>query len=182
MRKDGNHENYRKSIEDKLNSLIKIFDKVNYSKTDEHISIYRIYGEIFHIFSYVEEYVNRLEPLEDFKVKNKTNEKNALKMIYNYVVLNYANQISLKEISSLVGFSEPYFCKFIKRATNQTFLEFLNTYRCYVARLKLENTDIPITNIALESGFSSISYFSKVFKKIFGINPRAYRNNFYDKD
>ena len=58
---------------------------------------------------------------------------------------------------------------------NLTCIEYLNQYRLNMAARQLTATDLPVTTIALESGFNNISYFNRVFKKYFGITPREFR-------
>ena len=58
---------------------------------------------------------------------------------------------------------------------NMTCIEYMNQYRLEMASRQLAGTELPITSIALESGFNNISYFNRVFKKKFGVTPKEYR-------
>ena len=59
---------------------------------------------------------------------------------------------------------------------NMTCIEYLNQYRLEMASRQLTETELPVTSIALESGFNNISYFNRVFKKKFGVTPKEYRS------
>ena len=58
-----------------------------------------------------------------------------------------------------------------------TFLEYLHQYRVSQAK-KLLKQDVSIAEVAELSGFESLSYFNRVFKKIVGENPSTYRSKF----
>lgn len=57
----------------------------------------------------------------------------------------------------------------------RNFNQFLNSYRVGDASTLLQETDKPIANIALDVGYRSLSSFNKVFKEIYGVPPREYR-------
>ncbi len=176
LKKDNNYETFREKIAHNMEIIIDIFKNHN-SNSKNKINYYQLYSEIFMLLAKLEEYLKNIDSNYVEKIHNSAHQREILKQIYSYVTYNYHNDISLKEISELVGFSQNYFCKFIKLSTNQTFLEFLNSYRCQIAGNKMETTDESITTIALDCGFSSVSYFSKVFSKVYKVSPRNYRNN-----
>jgi AraC-type DNA-binding domain-containing proteins len=71
--------------------------------------------------------------------------------------------------------SEDYLTHCFRQELGTTPVEYLNRYRVLQARRLLVESDKSITNIALEVGFSSSSYFSRVFRKEVGLSPEAYR-------
>ena len=56
-----------------------------------------------------------------------------------------------------------------------TFKQFLTEQRISYAVKLLENTNLSITEIALASGFNSVSYFLNVFKNKFNMSPKEYK-------
>ncbi len=173
LQKDGQYETYRSSIVDGLNKILELFAP----KQDRNEpNFYEVYGEMFLLLAKLEDYMKTIDTTytED---QTDTKQREVLKKTYSYVALNFEREITLGEISNLVGFSENYFCRFLKNATNQTFLEFLNSYRCQIASNRMEHSESSITTIALEVGFASVSYFSKVFKKTYGISPSQFRKS-----
>lgn len=98
-----------------------------------------------------------------------------LETLFEYVDNNYYNRISLEEAATIANFSPHYFCKFFKRMTGVTFFDYLNEYRCEKADLLLRTTDKSIMEIALESGFSSCQYFSKIYHRFRGYSPSETR-------
>lgn len=96
-----------------------------------------------------------------------------------YVNQNYSEDIDLSEISSMLGFDRSYFCRIFKLAIGATFTEYLNFVRICKAEKKLSSTDESILDISSSVGFSSISYFNRIFKKYKNCSPSAYRATKY---
>ncbi len=92
-----------------------------------------------------------------------------------YLEEHYHEQTSLEDIAKKAGFTKHYFCRYFKKMMGKSFVDYLNEIRCQRARDLIENTEIPITTIALDTGFSSVSYFSRKFKSYWGESPRYYR-------
>ncbi len=100
-------------------------------------------------------------------------DKERLRKIYAFVDENYHRQISLDEISSLCNLSKEAFCRYFKSMTRLTFTSFVNHYRIDIAK-KLLMRDKNVTEACFGSGFESVSYFNRTFKKITGKNPSAF--------
>lgn len=98
-----------------------------------------------------------------------------IKEALEYIERHYAEPIRLRELAALVSMSEPYFCRFFKRITASTPVEYINLYRVRQAALLLRSTDKKIMEIAFEVGFNNMSYFNTVFKQRFGCTPKEYR-------
>lgn len=92
-----------------------------------------------------------------------------------FIDLHYNDQITLEMLSSELNMNPSYFCRLFKKATNSTFTEYLNFVRVLNSELLLTSNSKGISDIALDVGFSSISYFNRIFKKINGISPTAYK-------
>ena len=94
---------------------------------------------------------------------------------FEYIEKNYASEITLKDISNHVGFSEYYFSRLFKDVTGQNFLNYLNSYRARQAEKLLKHSEKPILEVALESGFNSLATFNRTFRKVKGCSPTFYR-------
>jgi AraC-like DNA-binding protein len=99
-----------------------------------------------------------------------------LNAIFRYVEKEFRSAISLKKAASLIHLSESAFCKYFKRASGKTFSDYTNDIRIAHACELLIETDKPISEIALQSGFESLSYFNRVFLAKKKQRPREYRN------
>lgn len=88
---------------------------------------------------------------------------------------NYAEKISLHELAAAFHMSEKYFSRYFKKNFQMTLTDYVNSLRLENAAGLLVNTDLSITEIALESGFHNISYFIRTFKAAYGCSPLHYR-------
>ena len=95
--------------------------------------------------------------------------------ILSYIDRKYMNKISLKEISDNFHMSEKYFSRYFKNCFKITFVEYVNSVRLEKAASLLSTTDLSVTEIALQCGYTNISYFIRSFKKFFGTSPHVFR-------
>jgi ligand-binding sensor protein/AraC-like DNA-binding protein len=112
--------------------------------------------------------------------ENKMLYKNniILRPALEYIQINYSRAITLDEMASLCNISTSYFSKLFKKALGDKFANYINKVRVKRAKELLETTDMPILNISLDLGFEDCGYFIKVFKKLEGVTPAVYRNEY----
>lgn len=101
--------------------------------------------------------------------------KSMIALSKDYIDAHYAQNLSLKEISDYVGYSQSHFCYLFKAITGKTAVEYINSVRVQKAINLLKNTKLSVLDISLEVGFNTISNFNKTFKLITGLTPRDYR-------
>lgn len=97
------------------------------------------------------------------------------KNVLSYIEDHYSEQIPLEEMARIAGLSPRYFCRFFRKMTQYTPVEYLNYYRIECACEQLAQAQATITDIALNCGFNDISYFIKSFHKTKGITPKQYK-------
>jgi AraC-like DNA-binding protein len=98
--------------------------------------------------------------------------------VYEYLMTNFKNQISLDEISSLANMSSSAFCRYFKKRTRKTFYTFLNELRIgYACKLLMEET-LNVTEICYESGFNNLSNFNRQFRAITKESPINYQKHY----
>ena len=88
---------------------------------------------------------------------------------------DYQKEISLKDISKDLFINPVYLGQLIKKETNSTFAELLNKQRIKAAQQLLLSTNDSIEDICYTVGYSNVGYFYKVFRKLCGKSPKAYR-------
>ncbi|GEP97539.1 AraC family transcriptional regulator [Chitinophaga cymbidii] len=98
--------------------------------------------------------------------------------VYDYIQSHYLQQVSLSEISNRVNMSEKYFSRFFSKVMKKPFFEFLNEYRINRACKLLIETDMQISEVCYSSGFESVSFFYRQFRKFKGCQPKTYRRNY----
>jgi len=94
-----------------------------------------------------------------------------------YLHQNYAQDLSRGELANAVGVSESYLSQIFHQEMGLSLWECLNRLRIQKAKALLRTGDELITTIARQVGFGDSAYFSRVFRRIVGQSPRAYREN-----
>ena len=109
------------------------------------------------------------------KIARKTEDASLNRDILSYMNENYTNELSLAMVASRFHMSEKYFSRYFKRTFHLTFVEYLNRLRIEHAANLLADGHLSVTEIALQCGYSSCSYFNKRFKALMGMTPTEYR-------
>lgn len=100
-----------------------------------------------------------------------------LKLILAYMQEHYAEQITVKQLADLCGFSQVHFMNVFKAAIGTSCMEYLIRYRMALAAIDLQETDHSIMQVAMDNGFQNISYFNRTFKKRYHVTPSEYRRS-----
>lgn len=95
--------------------------------------------------------------------------------LMDYIDEHYTENLNMTEIAERVGFSKYHFSRLFKQYTNFTFCDYITNCRIRAAQELLAKPDFSITEIALQSGFPSISTFNRLFKQQMGCTPSEYR-------
>jgi AraC-like DNA-binding protein len=80
------------------------------------------------------------------------------------------------QLASRLHISESQLFRKLKALTGQSTALFIRSYRLHKGKEKLENTQLTVSEIAYEVGFSDPAYFSRTFAQEFGVSPNAIRN------
>lgn len=100
----------------------------------------------------------------------------------DYIGKNYMNKISLSELADRLYTSPSALSRMFKKQTNLYFVDYVNQLRARYAAREIAYTTENITKIAMDCGFSNLSMFNKVFKKIYEMSPSEYRNSVKQKE
>ncbi|MBQ5816375.1 MAG: helix-turn-helix transcriptional regulator [Oscillospiraceae bacterium] len=98
-----------------------------------------------------------------------------IKQAIAYIDEHISEKITLKELADSVNMSEKYFCSFFSKKTGSTPIEFVNHLRIEKACEMLKMHKTSVTEAALETGFESLSYFIRRFKRQMGVSPSQYK-------
>ncbi len=104
------------------------------------------------------------------------NEGNRLRDIFEFTMNNFTTPISLQTVADVANMTKNAFCKYFKKRTNKTYIQFLNEMRIgYATRLLSSDEELPIIEVAERCGFNNLSNFNRQFKHIKGFTPSKSR-------
>lgn len=112
------------------------------------------------------------------KISPNNLEENRLSKVILYISENYNNDIILDDVADIASMTIQSFCRFFKKRTNKTFIQFLNEYRIGKACVLLIENKISITEICYDLGFNSTTNFNRVFRRQYGCTPMEYRKKY----
>jgi AraC-like DNA-binding protein len=86
---------------------------------------------------------------------------------------NYAQTVSVGELAEMAGMSATSFHRHFRKVTQKSPIQFLQQVRLHEARARLLASTKNVSTIAYEAGYNNPSQFSREYKRLFGIPPRA---------
>ena len=95
--------------------------------------------------------------------------------VTDFMLAHLSQDLSLDMLAQQIGFSTYHFARVFRQTTGESPHQFVLRLRSEQAQRLLKETDIPLAQIALECGFANQSHLTLVFKRLFGVTPRAYR-------
>ncbi len=132
--------------------------------------------KIFNSLIKIEDREKLSNPMNQSSVFSKNIDK--INKIYEYVFQNIQEGIKLEDASSVLNMAPSSFCRFFKKKTGLTFMEYVKNVRVGIAAKLLAETDKQITQICFESGYNNLANFNHYFKANMGKTPSDYRKNF----
>ena len=98
-----------------------------------------------------------------------------IKKAVDYIRRHYAEEITLRSLSEHLQLSENHLSRLFTKETGESFISFLTRLRIQKAKELLRQTELPIGEISEAIGYANQEHFSRVFKKLAGVSPSAYR-------
>lgn len=133
----------------------------------------KITSELNTIYDMLQKILNEMMNM----MSEKGIEKNALiNQIYEYIKVNYRQNIGLKEVADAFHVTPQYVCKLFSKYTSTNFSSLLTYFRIYHAKLLLKS-GFTIKEVADVCGFHDVGYFMKKFKSVTGVTANAYKSN-----
>ena len=127
----------------------------------------------FYLQELTEFYISLLFPNEESRERPNND---LIDSAVAYIQQHFREDLRLQDVADHVFLNASYFSSLFKQATGSGFKEYLTDVRIEEARKQLVNSNTPIVDIALNCGFSSQSYFSKIFKARTGFSPNTFRS------
>lgn len=151
--------------ESERSKVEEIFHKIKESEHDE------TYGKWVLISGIIE----LLVFLNKHSFENIPAASGVVSRAVEYINSNIERNITIDEICAEVHMSKYYFCRQFKKSTNTTIMKYILKTRIVMAKNMLLNENLTITEISNRCGFSSVSYFSRIFKEETGLSPLNYK-------
>ncbi|NBB19197.1 helix-turn-helix domain-containing protein [Runella sp. CRIBMP] len=98
-----------------------------------------------------------------------------MKRIIEFTLRHFQEEIRLEIVAETAHMTVPAFCRYFKKRTQKTYVEFLNNFRLSHARKLLSNSDLSVAQVGLECGFRNLSNFHQIFKRHTGLSPLQYK-------
>lgn len=155
-------------IEDRLRMFEEIFSTLRngYSKTNLHYT-----STLFFHFLGSVKFLNSFRSATATETQTRDTTEEAI----HFMRENISKRLTLNEIATFVGLSPSHFTTVFKEKTGYTPLNYLIQLKTQEACHLLDFTNYKVNQISQMIGYDDPLYFSRLFTKIMGVNPRTYR-------
>jgi len=154
---------------DVIDSLIKIVEFS--SDENQSVDICAAMGEVFRLWGYLYENVDKEENSEAFV----NTDLRLVKDMMLFIQSNYGSDISLEQICKEFSIGKTKCTALFNQYVSMAPIEYLRSFRIEKSIEFLKKTNMSMSEIAYEVGFSGASYYGEYFKKMIGITPLQYR-------
>ncbi|MBB3701095.1 helix-turn-helix domain-containing protein [Flammeovirga yaeyamensis] len=131
-----------------------------------------VFLDVLHQLSELKDYSILSEPID--KTSFQKSSKRVDRIIH-HIENHFQSPIQVDQMAELCCMTKSSFCKFFKNRFKKTFTQYLNEFRVHSICQELQETNEPITQIAMDCGYENMSYFHRQFKLIMGMTPAEYR-------
>lgn len=131
------------------------------------------YGELFYLLSYLYQQRKKDARLEQIALSDT--QKHRLEILTSYIEEHYNESIGLNDAAGILHLQPNYFCRFFKKLTGMSFMEYLNDYRIIKIYRDIIDTDDSIRDIIIRHGFDDYKIFRKYFYRRYQATPSHVR-------
>ena len=124
------------------------------------------------VYDYLIEFHRLMDANAD---RAKSRQISMLLPVLRFLHDNFRSDISMTQLSDIMGVTPQHFCRVFRRTMNVRPNEFLTRMRLDEAKRLLNEKDVSVSEAAVRSGFRDAGYFSTVFRKHEGISPAQYK-------
>ncbi|SKC86013.1 AraC family transcriptional regulator [Ohtaekwangia koreensis] len=131
--------------------------------------------KILNILSHAES----IDPLASSGIYNDFDEIDGKKLadVYRFTMNEYHRKIHLDEVADVANMTTNSFCRYFKKRTRKSYIDFLTEIRIGQARKLLQLNDLSISQICFEVGFNNLSNFNRKFRELCEITPTEFRRS-----
>jgi AraC family transcriptional activator of pobA len=111
----------------------------------------------------------------DTRKRNKPEMEGTISPLIRHLTAHFDEPLTIEEAARMCSLSPNYFCSLFKKTTGKTLIEYINMLRIHEADRLLRESDYRVNEIAYRVGFSNLTYFGRVFKKMKNVTPSDLR-------
>lgn len=134
-----------------------------------------IVSEMLHFFALIGRHLHNKQQQQNLACPKQQENQKRFTELCNYISTHCTENLSLEELASEAGFSKYHFARLFKEMTGTTCHNFLLEQRILYAKSLLVDFSLPITEVAMRSGFNSLATFNRIFKSQIGCTPSEFR-------
>ncbi|HEY9007193.1 MAG TPA: AraC family transcriptional regulator [Ohtaekwangia sp.] len=118
-----------------------------------------------------------IDPLASSGIYSELDEIDGKKLaaVYRFTMSEYHRKIQLDEVADVANMTTNSFCRYFKKRTRKSYIDFLTEIRIGQARKLLLQNDLSISQICFEVGFNNLSNFNRKFRELCEITPTEFR-------
>ncbi|MCQ2459327.1 MAG: AraC family transcriptional regulator [Ruminococcus sp.] len=142
----------------------------------------KIYVYLLHMLTAVREF--QLEKAEETSAANASSADESRKfgLVTKYINQNYMYELPLEKLASIAGYSKYHFSRIFKEYNGVSYIQYINGKRIKAAERLMADSSYPITEVAMQCGFASLTTFNRAFKKAKGCTPTEFRKMYKYSD
>ncbi|MCR5110139.1 MAG: AraC family transcriptional regulator [Ruminococcus sp.] len=135
----------------------------------------RIYMYLLTMLTAVREF--QLTKSEENAAANavSADESRKFGLVTKYINQNYMYDLPLEKLASIAGYSKYHFSRIFKEYNGMSYIQYINSKRIKAAERLMADSSLPITEVAMQCGFSSLTTFNRAFRKAKGCTPTEFR-------
>lgn len=108
---------------------------------------------------------------------SQTNE-NRIGKVFEHIHAHYHRSLSIAELAEIAAMNEAAFCRFFKKTTGKSAINYINELRIGKACNLLNDPNLAIADVSFQSGFNNITHFNRTFKKIKEVSPSSFKRQY----
>lgn len=113
--------------------------------------------------------------VRSFSLPTQSHYQQAIGEAMRHLIANFREPVRLEDVLQITNLSRPTFARQFKQHSGRTFSEFLNRLRLQAACRELVESQRSVLEIALACGFTQVSFFNRLFRRVMKCNPTEYR-------
>jgi len=120
--------------------------------------------------------------LREMQQDNQVHTEAFINRALGYLYSHFGESVTVGDAAAYVGYTPNYFNTCFRQQMGMPFGEYLRQMRLNYGANLLRSSTMPVTEVAYESGFGSLSYFSRSFREKYDLSPQDYRKRYHEKE